>query len=354
MVTIREADENDNEVLIELTSKCPMGTNLVIGHDSSPDFFVRSKAFEDWHVFVAHEHRKIAGSAACSINNIQFRGEPLKAAYLYGFMVDPEYRRRGIAAQLHKHIEDFAEQNAVDLLYLTVVEDNSPAIRFFSKMGLTRVNDFAFLSLMVYKTHMLSGKAKIRPMRQNDLREVVAMINNTYEDYELFRPFSMESFEEYIERIPYFDMSDILVHESDGNIRACVGYWDHSKVRRVIVQGYNWRFKMLTSFMRFIGLFTTVPRMPKPGEIYYSYYLVTPAYKDEESFSSLIKYVMNVGLRNGMHMINTPVDPESPLSRILSRFRHGKIKMHLFVKSLNHQAAFHLSERKLYVDSVEM
>ncbi len=221
-------------------------------------------------------------------------------------------------------------------------------------MGLTRANDFAILSLMVYKTHTLSGKAKIRSMEQNDLREVVAMINNTYQNYELFKPFTIESFEEYIERIPYFDMSNILVHESDGNIRACVGYWNHNKVRRVIVQGYNWRFKMLTSFTRFIGLFTTVPRMPKPGETSPSYYLVTPAYEDEQNLSSLIKYVMNIGLRNGMHIINTPVDPESPLSQILSRFRHGKIKMQLFVKSLNRQTAFHLSERKLYVDGVEI
>jgi len=135
MIKIRETNEKDNADLIELERKCPMGTSLVLGHDSSPDYFVRSKAFKDWHILVATENKKIVGSAACSIKKSYVGGKPFQTGYEYGFLVAPQHRRKGIATQLQKHIEYIALQKNVDLLYLNVIEKNVPSINLFSKIG---------------------------------------------------------------------------------------------------------------------------------------------------------------------------------------------------------------------------
>jgi len=45
MIKIREANEEDIGVLIEIERKCPMGTGLVLGHDSSSDYFANYRAF---------------------------------------------------------------------------------------------------------------------------------------------------------------------------------------------------------------------------------------------------------------------------------------------------------------------
>jgi GNAT superfamily N-acetyltransferase len=112
-----------------------MGTSLVLGVDSSPDYFARSRPFRDWHVFVAVENDIIVGSAAFAVNDTYVEGTQIKTAYEHGFIVDPLHRRKGIAEKLQGHIEDTALENDVDLLYLNIIEDNIPSIRLFSKTG---------------------------------------------------------------------------------------------------------------------------------------------------------------------------------------------------------------------------
>lgn len=80
MIRIREANEEDNGVLIELDKKCPMGTNLVLSHDSAPDYFARSRPFKDWHVLVATENNRIVGSVGYAIRDTYVSGKPCKTA----------------------------------------------------------------------------------------------------------------------------------------------------------------------------------------------------------------------------------------------------------------------------------
>ena len=60
---IREAIQKDNQQLIELQKKCPMGSDMSLQFDSSPDFFNRSRGYTDWHLLVAEEDGKILGAA---------------------------------------------------------------------------------------------------------------------------------------------------------------------------------------------------------------------------------------------------------------------------------------------------
>jgi len=135
MTLIREATGDDNDALNELQRKCPMGTSFVLGVDSSPDYFARSRPFKDWHVFVAVENNTIVGSAAFAAKDIYVEDRQIKTAYEYGFIVDPLHRRKGIAKKLQRHIEQIALENNVDLLHLDIIEDNVPSVSLFSKMG---------------------------------------------------------------------------------------------------------------------------------------------------------------------------------------------------------------------------
>ena len=146
MIRIREATEADNHALIELQTQCPQGTSFVLGVDSSPDFFARSRPFKDWHVFVATKDDSIIGSAACAFNDTQVGGRRLRTALEYGFIVDPKHRRKGIAANLQKKIEQTALKRNVDLLHLDIMKDNLPSMNLFWKMGFRRARDFSIPS----------------------------------------------------------------------------------------------------------------------------------------------------------------------------------------------------------------
>lgn len=353
MIKIREATEEDNEVLIELEKKCPMGTNLVLGHDSSLDYFARSRAFKDWHVLVATENNRIVGSVGCAIRDTYVSGKPCKTVYEYGFMVDPHRRRKGIATQLQKRIEHLALQKNVDLLHLNVTEGNVPSINLFSKMGFELIKDCTVFSLMVYKRQKLVNSA-VRSMKHTDIEEVASIINNMYHDYDFFHSFQNKDFMEYVKRIPYFDLSNILVFEDGEGIKACLGYWDYNKVMKFIVEKFNWRMRVLSYITGLMGLFTKMPVIPKPGKILMMCYLTTPAYKNNESLTELIKHTINIALENNIHFLSIPVDSESPVATVLSKFTHSKVKLHFFVKPLKHEKFPHLKKNKLYIDIVDI
>ena len=355
MTLIREAAERDNDALNELQKKCPGGTSLVLGVDSSPDYFARSRPFKDWHVFVAVENDVIIGSAAFAVNDTYVEGTQIKTAYEYGFVVDPLHRRKGIAEKLQGHIEHTALDNGVDLLHLDIIEDNIPSINLFSKMGFEKVKDCMTISLMPYKRQTIAADGNIRCMEEADVDNVTALINEMYRGYDFFAPFQPKDFVEYLGRIPHFDFHNILVFEDNGELEACVGVWEYDKVRKYIVEKLNWRLKAQTSLIRLIGLFTRMPYIPKPGEPLLSYNLATAAYKRPESMTELLKKTVNIALENKINFIHVTIDPSCQLATVLRQFRfQTRMKLHVLTKPLKQERFPHSGERKIYVDVAEM
>jgi GNAT superfamily N-acetyltransferase len=354
MILIREATEDDNEALCGLQRRCPMGTSIVIGVECSPDYFARSRSFKEWRVLVAVENSTIVGSAAYAISDVCVEGKRLKAAFEYGFIVDPLHRRKGIAEKLHRHIEQASLEQDVELLYLGIIEDNLPSIGLFSKMGFKKVKDCTTFSLMPYKKQRTTAEASIRSMNEADVDDVRNLINEMYLDYDFFVPFEPEDFQEYLRRMPYFDFHNVLVIEDKEGIKACLGYWDHSKVRRYVVEKMNRTMRIQTYLVKLIGLFASMPRIPKPGEQLLNFNLTVMACRDSESITELIKHAVNIALENKVNQIIAAVDPGNPIAANLSRFRHMEMKMHFFAKSLGPEGLPDLGERKLYIDAAEI
>jgi GNAT superfamily N-acetyltransferase len=353
LIKIREASEKDSEALIELQNRCPQGTSFVLGVDSSPDYFARSKPFKDWHVLVAYDDEGIVGSGAFAINEVYVGGRKFRVAYEYGFIVDPRHRRKGIAIKLQEHIERVALEKGVDLLHLDITEDNGPSIRLFSRLGFRKVKDCATFSL-ISRRQKVPQERNIRQMERSDVEEVVDLINEMYHNYSFFNPFKPEDFVSYVRRMPYFNFQDILVFEDNGNIKACLGCWNYNKVRKYIVQKFSWRLKTQIYLLRLVGLFTQMPEMPKIGEPLSSYNLTNLAYKNQESITELVKHVINKALDNKINFLHVPVDLDTEIAAVLSKFRHTRLKLHFFVKSLKQAKAPDLEDAKLYIDASEL
>ena len=355
MALIREAAERDNDALNELQKKCPMGTSLVLGVDSSPDYFARSRPFKDWHVLVAAENDTIVGSAAFAIRDTCIEGRKIKTAYEYGFVVDPLHRRKGIAEKLQRHIEDMALENNVDVLHLDIIEDNVPSLNLFSKMGFEKVKDCMTISLMPYKKLRIAAEKNVRSMEEADVDDVIGLLNEMYRGYDFFEPFQHKDFVEYLERIPYFDFHDIFVLEDKGKLEACLGIWEYNKVRKYIVEKLNRRLGLQTRLIRVIGLFARMPHIPKPGEPLLSYNLAIMAYERTESMVELLKKAVNIALDNKINFIHVTIDPSCPVATALSQFRfQTRMKLYVLTKPLKQERFPNSGERKIYVDVTEM
>jgi hypothetical protein len=218
-------------------------------------------------------------------------------------------------------------------------------------MGFEKVKDCTTFSLMPYERQKTAGEANIRSMGEADVDNVTNLINETYRSYNFFAPYQPKDFLEYLRRMPHFDFSNILVLEDNDKIEACLGYWNYNKVRRYIVQQLNWKLKAQFYLIRLIGLFTKMPYIPKLGEPLLSYYLTIMAYRNPENLAELIRNIVNIALENEINLIHVTVDPKNPIAAVLSQFRHTRMKVYFFTKSLRQERLPNLGERNLYIDA---
>jgi ribosomal protein S18 acetylase RimI-like enzyme len=349
-VEIREATQNDNQALLDLQKKCPMGVDFVVAVDSSPDYFARSRPYENWHVFVAVENQQIIGSIACTIKNTLIQDKPVKTSYLYGMMVDPTKRRTGVATQLQQHIEKYLTKQKVALCHLLVMEQNTPSIRLCQKNGFQHLKESPRFSLMVYKPMKPQNEANIKPMTPTDTKDVVVMMNETYRDHDFYMPYTEETFQAYIQKLPQDNPQNILVFKQGNDIQACLGYWDFNKIIRDRILKLNTRLRAISLPIRFLGLFTRMPKIPKSGETLKQLYLFPLAYKDATAMAELIKHVSNLALKNNITTLVTAQDDQSPLIGVLANFRNVQTKTHHFAKPLQKTQILPTRERKLYTD----
>jgi len=345
-MNIREAVQDDNQQLIELQRKCPMGSDLLLQLDSSPDFFNRSRGYRDWHLLVAEEDGKILGAAGYAVQNKPIGGETYSMVYEYGFMVDPEARRKGIASSLQREIEERTAD--ADYMHLNITEDNAASHSFFTGNGFQPVKRCSPIMVMAYKEHQVE-ELKIRKMRDGDIPVVVELLNETYEGYDFYEPFTEESFREHYGRLPFYSLSDIYMVEQD-TVLAVAGVWDYDKVMKFTMLGFDTKWKMMRIMTKVMGLFTAIPRMPGVGEPMTNWYLTPLGYRAPEAASQLLGYLLNLARKQGIGMISLPMDTESHVKEVLSGYRYGEGSFIWYVKSISGKELPEMGSKPLYVD----
>jgi GNAT superfamily N-acetyltransferase len=345
-MNIREATDSDNEQLLQLQKKSPMGSDLILQLDSSPDFFNRSRGYENWHLLVAEEDGKILGAAGYALQEKPINGEPYSLVYEYGFMVDPDARRMGVASALQSEIEN--RNPNVDVFHLNITEDNFASNSFFTKQGFTPVRDCGPYMLMAYK-ELPVDPYRIKQVKEGDIPVVVDLLNETYADYEMFTPFTPESLTELIDRLPFFGISDLILYTHD-TVRAVVGFWDYDKIMKFRMLGFNMRWKLMRFFTNFMGKFTEMPKMPGLGEQMTNGYLMFLGYRDKDAAGQVIGHILNQAKSLGVGMVSLPLDKSSHLLEALSGFRYGEGSFKWYMKpNIGHELPA-LLDKPLYVD----
>ena len=343
---IREATDSDNQQLLEIQKKSPMGSDLVLQLDSSPDFFNRSTGYANWTVLVAEEGGKILGAAGYTLQEKLINGKSHSLVYEYGFMVDPDARRKGVASALQSEIEK--RNPDVDYFHLNITEDNTASHGFFTRQGFTPVRDCAPYMLMAYKEHQVDPY-RIKQVKPGDIPVIVDLLNQTYADYEMFTPFTTESLTELIERLPFFNLSDLILYDQD-SVRAVAGFWDYDKIMKFTMLGFNTKWKLMRLVTNFMGKFTDMPRIPGVGEQMTNGYLMFLGYRDPDAAEQLIRYILNHAKSQGVGMVSLPLDKESHVKEVLSSFRHGEGSFIWYMKPNSGRELPNILGKALYVD----
>ncbi len=309
-----------------------MGSGLLLQLDSSPDFFNRSRGYDDWTMLVVEEEQQILGSAGFAKQDLAINGSIYHGVYEYGFIVDPEHRRRGIATLLQDAIEK-QTQDFADLLYLNITEDNMASHSLFTRHGFKPIRQCSPLMFMAYKKHEVDHY-KIRPMKEGDIPVVVTLLNEYNRGLDFYTPFTDDSFTEHFNKLPFYSMNDIYLYEHD-TVKAVAGYWDYTKVMRFTLQSYNNRWKVMSAVAGVLGKITTMPKVPEIGEQMTNWYLTPFAYRDPGAAKQLLMHILNIAQLNGIYMVGLPVDKESHAYSDLNKLKPNKGSFTFYVKSFS-------------------
>ena len=324
-----------------------MGSELLLQLDGGPDFFNRSRGYEDWTIMVAVEEDQIVGSAGFSVQDKTIAGSVYSGVYEYGFMVDPEHRRLGVASLIQGSVDQYARDAGADFLHLNITEDNIASQRLFTKHGFKPIRQCSPLMFMAYKNHK-TDPYKIRPMKEGDIPVVVTLLNEYNEDKDFYTPLTEESFIEHFNRLPFYNIDDIYIHEYD-TVKAVAGYWGYNNVMRFTLQGYNTRWKFMSTIAKIVGMITPMPMLPGIGEQMTNWYLTPFAYRDPDAAKQLLMHILNLARQEDVLMVSLPVDMKSPVYTELDRLRPNKGSFTWYMKPLTDLPEI----KQIYIDPLD-
>ncbi|WP_155592184.1 GNAT family N-acetyltransferase [Lysinibacillus cavernae] len=135
---IREADRNDSEQIIAVMTNAEASNFMLFGpgeRNLAPEKFV--KYIDNLHhsshsaLFVAEIDEKVVAYLIVQGN------EPSRIAHRAYVVIGihSDYRGRKIGTALFKHVEDWAKDNGIHRLELTVMENNEAGVALYKRMG---------------------------------------------------------------------------------------------------------------------------------------------------------------------------------------------------------------------------
>lgn len=333
---IREAAQGDNEELLQLQSRCPQGTDLVYSVINTPDFFGRAKAYKDYKVYLAEEDGKIIGSAACSVHNALVNGKEEKAGYVFQTFVDPDYRGKHIAGKMYEVREEYLKQKGAALVYSITMEGNLPSIHHLNRQGFQQCGTLMLYSLVVNKHLSLDTDLKIRTAALDDLQRIADLTNSTWKKYELFEPRSGRDLQELISRTPGYSIDNLFLLEKEGEILACLGFWDWSQVIEMKVIKLNTRMN---------------PGLPRPGEVIKQMVLTPISFVRPEYLIPVLKQINNLALQRKIGYIYFICENDHLLLDATKGFARSSTKIQVYVKYLKDNTC--LIGKHLFIDGMD-
>jgi len=333
MVSVRPYEERDNARLLEIEKQSPQGNkDVAMGVDKSPDAIGRYRLYDNSKILVAEEKGKVAGWIGWTEKVSETNR---KYIYLVEVIIHPEFRRMGIATKLISEVEKYAQEFGSDYIYCFIFWTNEASKTLFEKNGYSKMIEWKVCELSAYKEFKINEKYKIERIDKKEIPYVVDLINNYYRGRGYFIPFTPESFEYYLNKIPSFGLENFWVAKDNGIVMACSGLWDSSIMQKACFTRMPLSIKIMRGAFGFLSIFTKMPRIPAEGEFFSMHHIVGHAFKDAEAMSNLMCYLNNLIFNSKRDFYGIPLDLNDPLLKIVTKFQPQFDSAYIFAKNIN-------------------
>lgn len=333
MVLIRPFISSDNDALLNIEKLSPQGNDeLAMMTDFSPDITARYELYDNWKIMVAVEQEKPVGYVGWTVKH-----GPLEPyVYLVEAMVDPAFRRKGIATQLIREVEKQAEEISASYIYCYMYGPNEPYIKLVEKLGYMRKKDIAICEMSTNRKDRAEKKYVIDHISESDLAEAVELINQYYAGRTHFLPFTTDSFRNYTNRILGYGLENFIVAKYKGSLVACGGFWDTAVLAEIAYTREPLLWKLMANVPRMLRHFTRIPLIPKEGEYFKFRNIVDHAFKPEhaDAMAEIFEHCSSMMYETKCDFFGTYLDPADPLFEVLKGFRPHLETEYIYAKPI--------------------
>jgi N-acetylglutamate synthase-like GNAT family acetyltransferase len=338
MISVRPFKEGDNQRLREIEGLCPQGNEKCAMGVRKTDILARYRMYDNWKVVVAEEDGIIAGWTGWTIKSDPVQEK--RYAYLAEVMVHPGFRRKGVATKLVEEAERNAHEAECDHIYCLIYapndETNYASSTLFEGLGYSNVTEVKSCSLSLYKKENLSEDISLERIQKGKIDYAAGLINDHYSGYSHFWPYTAQSLEATIEKIPDYGLDNFWVAKDKGKVVACAGLWDCSAVAEFCYAIEPTSWKIMGMVFGFLGRFMKLPKIPKEGEYLHFEYLTHHAFDRQypEAMQSLLGHLNNILLENGKGGLAAILDREDALFELMKKRQPQMETTFVFAKAL--------------------
>jgi GNAT superfamily N-acetyltransferase len=337
---IRLAVQRDGAELLRAMADAPQRlNNLVVTLLNEPDYFARARAYDNATIFVAEDDGEIAGSAACAIRDVLIDGQWRQAGYEFQYFTAANHRRKGVAGRLHDAIEAHLRRKGVALSTAIISANNDPSLRFFEGTGFAPHRDLNVYFLTVFPHLDLQTGRTVRAAKTADLPAIANLINTTWSSHDHFTPASPGSLLGFLDRTPGPRADRMLVLEERGEIVACAGLWDWSRVQQIRVVAVE-------------AAPAGQPQRFQPGQTFKQWGISPVGFRDPADLVLLLRHAGNRALAHGVDRIGLVADTTDDLARTLQPMADVVTPLRFYAKPLTPDTT--AGTRPLFVDIIDL
>jgi len=220
-LSYRPVSPADAEALAALELAAPIVTGDVeTVYDRSRDYF-EAERLMGGDAFVVEREGAIVGLHASVVHPVRIAGRELQGLYDHRVRVHPEARRGGVSglaglASFEALVGRSGVRAGIVAPYSFIAADNEAALRLQPEGRWPEMAE-----RLVIDTGSAAATGLGRSATAADAERLVALLNDTHGEEELFCPYSLDSLRERLSRAPdSYSWSSFLISE-----RACVGVW---------------------------------------------------------------------------------------------------------------------------------
>lgn len=343
--TIRSANKNDNNALLNLAKNCPMKDGFEFFIDRSPDFF---KLYEiqsnDYHILVYEKDGDIVAAIGSMVLDVYINGIEESVVLIGDLYILPQHRKGRILARLMSEIVK-VNSAKYTLGMSSYQEDNYDSIETSKgRMGFPAgelLSEQRLLSLIPVFKKRIDEDIIIEKAKESDLNEMVNVYNEYYSSYDFAPRYSKKTFMNLIDRVPDLKLSDFWLAKKDNKIVSVTALWDGKSVQNMVISKMGFFYKILAFLISFFSLIPGYSKKQfKVGYPVEFLWICFNAYKigEERSFKNLLSHINNETRKSKYLLSFLTIDSNDGLNDLLNGYLKTEIKHKVFFFSIRENA----------------